>query len=71
MNFEEQNKNLGEITKQLDSLMKLQNEAYSKLPTEVYEKVKEHHIDANKMIEKIKKGDFNSIDELVNKYIKK
>ena len=41
--MEEIAKNLQNLSQQVEELVKLQNDAYSKLQPEVYEKVKQHH----------------------------
>lgn len=70
MDINEQKKKLGELQKQIDNLMKLQDDAFSKLPKEQYAQIEKYHIDANKMVRGMKKGDFEGIQNLLKKYTK-
>ena len=55
MDFSNQFKNIENLNKQLENIVKLQNDAYSKLDEETYAKVKQHQIDANKMLREFQK----------------
>ena len=70
MDFEKQFENIKNLSKQFDELNQMSNKAYSNLPPETYEKVKQHQIDANTMIREMKKGNFNAIEDLIKKYNK-
>ena len=68
MDFSGHFKNIENLSKQLDNLVKLQNDAYAKLDQETYEKVKQYQIDTNQMLREFKKGNFHVIDEMLKKY---
>lgn len=68
MDFENQFSNLKNLGKQLEELVKLQNQAHSNLDKETHEKVKQYQIDSNIMLREFKKGNYNSIDDLIKKY---
>ena len=70
-NFKEQYENIKNLTKQVEEMTRLQNEAYSNLPPDVYEKVKEQHLDMNSLIREFKNGNTQALNKLVDKYIKK
>jgi len=70
IDFNETNKQIGLLQKQLDQLMKKQDQAFANMTPEQYEAVKEHHSDAHAMIRKLKNGDYNSLETLINKYNK-
>ena len=63
------NGEFAEMDKHLKRLIKLQDEAYAKLSPEQYEHVKTYHLDAHEMIRGMKKGDFNGIQDLLNKFL--
>lgn len=66
--MEEINKNLENLSKQLDALMQVQNAFYSKLPKEQFEKVKQHQEDANQMMREFKAGNFSNAEKIIDKY---
>ena len=68
MGIEEIAKNLQNLSQQVEELVKLQNDAYSKLQPEVYEKVKQHHVDINEMMREVKNGNFLGINKFAEKY---
>ena len=68
MGIEEIAKNLQNLSANVDQLVKLQNEAYSKLAPEVYEKVKQHQVDINEMMREVKSGNFLEINKFAEKY---
>lgn len=68
MGIEEIAKNLQNLSQQVEDLVKLQNDAYSKLQPEVYEKVKQHHVDINEMMREVKSGNFLGINKFAEKY---
>ena len=68
MDFKPQLENINKLGKQIEQLAQLNNQVMSKLPPEIYEKVKEHHVDTNQMLRDFKKGDINSLLNMVNKY---
>ena len=68
MGIEEIAKNLQNLSANVEELVKLQNEAYSKLAPEVYEKVKQHQVDINEMMREVKSGNFLGINKFVDKY---
>tara|TARA_B110000908_G_scaffold171544_1_gene234686 strand:+ start:413 stop:634 length:222 start_codon:yes stop_codon:yes gene_type:complete len=70
MDFKEHSQQLGNLQKQLDHLIKMQDIAFSKMTPEQYSAVKEQHSDAHEMIRKLKKGEYNTLDTLINKYNK-
>ena len=70
MDFNNINKNIKNLSEQLDELQSLQNKAFSQLNEKQYEKVKEYHVDINDMMRKFKSGDFNAIDDYLQKYKK-
>tara|TARA_R110002050_G_scaffold165385_3_gene295823 strand:- start:1765 stop:1977 length:213 start_codon:yes stop_codon:yes gene_type:complete len=70
MGFENINKNMDNLSKQLDELKDLQNQAFSQLDKESYDQVKEYHIDINDMMRKFKAGDYKAIDNYLKKYNK-
>ena len=68
MGIEEIAKNLQNLSANVEQLVKLQNEAYSKLAPEVYEKVKQHQVDINEMMRDVKSGNFLGINKFAEKY---
>jgi predicted transcriptional regulator len=68
MGIEEIAKNLQNLSQQVEELVKLQNDAYSKLQPEVYEKVKQHQVDINEMMREVKSGNFLGINKFTEKY---
>jgi len=68
MRIEEIAKNLQNLSANVEQLVKLQNEAYSKLAPEVYEKVKQHQVDINEMMREVKSGNFLEINKFAEKY---
>lgn len=68
MGIEEIAKNLQNLSANVEQLVKLQNEAYSKLAPEVYEKVKQHQVDINEMMREVKNGNFLGVNKFVDKY---
>ena len=68
MGIEEIAKNLQNLSANVEQLVKLQNEAYSKLAPEVYEKVKQHQTDINEMMREVKSGNFLGINKFTEKY---
>ena len=64
------NKNIENLSKQLENFTKEFNKAYAGLDKETYEKVKEQHIDANTMIREFRKGNNSALEELLDKYKK-
>ena len=70
MDFNEQNKQIGLLQKQLDQLIKKQNKAFENMTPEQYDATKTYHVDANAMIRKLKNGDYDSLDSLIKKYNK-
>ena len=68
MDIEEIAKNLQNLSANVEQLVKLQNEAYSKLAPEVYEKVKQHQVDINEMMREVKSGNFLGINKFTEKY---
>lgn len=68
MDIEEIAKNLQNLSANVEQLVKLQNEAYSKLAPEVYEKVKQHQADINEMMREVKSGNFLGINKFTEKY---
>ena len=69
MDYKAQLQNIKKLNEQLEQITKLQNQAFNNMTPEQYEAVKDYHKDANQMLEKFRKGDFQAVDELVNKYI--
>lgn len=57
-----------DLNKQLNTVVEMQNKFYSSLDPKVYEKVKEHHEDINKIMSEFKKGNTKALNELLNKY---
>ena len=70
MALDEYNEQIGEMQRHVDKLMKLQDKAFDKLTPEQYEKVKVYHAEAHEMVRGMRKGDFNGIQDLLNKYNK-
>jgi len=70
MDFNKIEENINNLSKQLEELNNLTNQAYSNLTPEQYEKVKQHQIDSNKMLKLFREGDMNTLQELINKYKK-
>ena len=70
LDFNKINENIANLSKQLEELNGLTNQAYSNLSGEQYEKVKQHQIDVNKMLKAFKDGDTNALDGLIKKYSK-
>lgn len=70
MDLKDQFKNIESLSKQLDNFKDAFNKAYSNLDAETYEKVKQQHIDANAMIREFRKGNANSLNDLIEKYKK-
>ena len=68
MDFNEQKRQIGELQKHVERLVKMQNDAFKNLPADQYEKIKGYHADANKMLRGMKKGDFSGIESLLEKY---
>jgi uncharacterized protein (UPF0297 family) len=68
MDFSKQFKSIENLSKQLDKIVEIQNQAYANLDEKTYEKVKQHQIDANKMLKEFRRGNFNVIEDLVEKY---
>jgi len=68
MDFTKNFKNIENLSKELDKMVELQNQSYAKLDKKTYEKVKQYQIDSNKMIKEFRKGNFNAIEDLVQKY---
>jgi len=68
MDFNKQFKNIENLSKQLDNIVEIQNQAYANLDEKTYEKVKQYQIDANKMLKEFRRGNFNAIEDLVQKY---
>lgn len=68
MDFEGANKQIKNLSQQLNSVVKMQNKFYSQLDPETYAKVKSHHSDINKIMSDFKKGNTASLNELINKY---
>lgn len=68
MDWKAEMENIGNFGKQIEEMANYQNKAFAQLPPEIYEKVKEHHMDMNKMIRDMKKGDLDSVNKLLNKY---
>lgn len=68
MNIKEQLNNIKNLNKQLEEVVKLQNQMYAELDEQTYEKVKQHQIDANKMLREFQKGNFQAVNDLVTKY---
>ena len=68
MNFKDINKNIKNLSDQLDQLKLLQNKAFAQLDPESYDKVKEYHIDINDMMRKFKAGDQKAVEEYLKKY---
>ena len=71
MDYKAQFDNIKSLNKQLEEITMAQNQAYDNLPREIYEKVKEQHLDMNRLIREFKGGNTNALNELVNKYINK
>ena len=69
--WDEQYKNINNLMEQLDKIVALQNQMFSKLDPEQYELVKEYHNDANDMVRKFRKGDTKGLDQYMDKYLKK
>lgn len=70
MDFSKTFNNIADLSKQLEALQTLQNQAFSKLDAKSYEHVKEIHSDINDMLRKLKAGDTKSIDNYLQKYSK-
>tara|TARA_R110001632_G_scaffold76073_1_gene172722 strand:- start:20576 stop:20812 length:237 start_codon:yes stop_codon:yes gene_type:complete len=68
MDFKKHFNNIDNLNKQLDELLILQNQAFSKLDKESYAEVKKYHEDINDMMRKFKAGDFKAIDNYLQKY---
>jgi len=68
MNIEETKKQVNEMQKQIENLIKLQDEALAKLPPEQYQKVQKYHADVHQMLRAMKKGDMDGIQNLLKKY---
>lgn len=71
MDYKAQFDNIKSLNKQLEEITMAQNQAYDNLPPEIYEKVKEQHLDMNRLMREFKGGNTNALNELVNKYINK
>jgi len=70
MDFNKIEENINNLSKQLEELNDLTNQAYSNLTPEQYEQVKQHQIDTNRMLKLFREGDMNALQELINKYKK-
>ena len=70
MDIEKQLKDLENLQKTLDKVMANTNKAFASLDPETYEKVKEYHLDANNCLNNFKKGDYNALDKIIEKYKK-
>lgn len=70
MDFNKINENIASLSKQLEELNSLTNQAYANLPSEQYEKVKQHQIDINKMLSAFRNGDTTALESLIKKYSK-
>lgn len=70
MDFNKINENIASLSKQLEELNDLTNQAYANLPSEQYEKVKQHQIDINKMLNALRSGDTTALESLIKKYSK-
>ena len=68
MDFKEHKKQIGELQKHVEGLIKLQDQAFTNLPPDQYAKIKGYHADTHKMLRGMKKGDFQGIQDLINKY---
>lgn len=71
MDFNERLKELSKLQENVEAMVDIQNDFYSKMDAETYAQVKEHHEDINKVVDLFKKGDFNSLQTLLNKYTNK
>tara|TARA_R110001632_G_scaffold88440_1_gene191384 strand:+ start:1175 stop:1411 length:237 start_codon:yes stop_codon:yes gene_type:complete len=70
MDLDNHYKNLESLSKQLEELQRLQNQAFASLDAKTYEAVKEQHIDLNDIMRKFREGDYKAIDNYLLKYNK-
>jgi len=68
MDINEINEITGRLNKDVNRLMKLQNEALSKLPPDQYKHVQEAHKDSNTILRSMRNGDLNTLQEMIKKY---
>lgn len=68
MDFKKKENEIKSLLEHLDEITKLQNKAFGNLNKEIYDNVKEQHIDMNDMVRKFKQGDFSAIDKYLKKY---
>lgn len=71
MDFNKELNNLSNLKDTIERLGVEQNQAFSKLSPEDYEKVKDMHLDVNTLLQKFKAGDFNALDKLTKDITKK
>lgn len=71
MDFKSAQDQLKNLSQQLNSVVEMQNKFYAGLDPEIYEKVKQHHNDMNKIMSEFRKGNNVALNELINKYTSK